>query len=58
MNRIRTLLFLTVALTMSGCTTVNVAQMQVMGQRQEIGKLDIHVDKTAFNEGGEAVALV
>lgn len=57
MQHIHAIAFFVTTLAITGCTTVNVAQMQVMAPRQEIKELNINVDKNSFNEGGEAVAL-
>lgn len=57
MHITKAILLFIATLLISGCTTVNVGQMQVMSPRQEIKTLNINVDKNAFNEGGEAVAL-
>lgn len=41
----------------SGCSTMDVEQLKVSGARPDTRDLTIVVDKTAFNEGGEAVAI-
>ena len=57
MHHIKATISFIIIFLVTGCTTVNVEQMKVMAPRQDIKGLIINVDKNAFNEEGEAVAL-
>jgi hypothetical protein len=57
MRHFRFLFSLLVLSAVVGCTTMEVEQLKVMAARPDTRDLTIQVDKNAFNDAGEAVAL-
>jgi len=45
------------SLALLGCTAVNIERMKILSPPQAVSDIEVHVDKNAFNESGEAVTL-